>query len=206
MQLNSPSQYLSPEPLLQSPAYVPGRMAQTGMSVPSYAFALNNPLKYADADGLKPGDVFRADGTESRGSELSGQDLAAIDAANYIREQFPYDSYIHEYSATIYSVGPRAYSYLSPVTNHSSEFVRPNVCGGQVARIHTHAIGRNRNFSDAAGDLSWAAADGTDAYLLLPDEAIRSAKLPDGWQPQSQMPVSSGAFSQGWIRGPSGRK
>ena len=35
--------YLSPEPLLQSPTYV-RRMAQTGMSVPTYAYALNNPI------------------------------------------------------------------------------------------------------------------------------------------------------------------
>ncbi|MDP1823788.1 MAG: RHS repeat-associated core domain-containing protein, partial [Archangium sp.] len=43
--------YLSPEPLLQSPAYV-RRMAQSGMSVPTYAYALNNPLKYIDPNGL----------------------------------------------------------------------------------------------------------------------------------------------------------
>jgi RHS repeat-associated protein len=42
--------YLSPEPLLQSPAYV-RRTAQAGMSVPTYAYAANNPLKYVDRDG-----------------------------------------------------------------------------------------------------------------------------------------------------------
>ena len=44
--------YLSPEPLLQSPMYV-RRMAQSGMSVPTYAYAANNPLRYVDADGLR---------------------------------------------------------------------------------------------------------------------------------------------------------
>lgn len=44
--------YLSPEPLLQSPTYV-RRMAQSGMSVPAYAYALNNPLKYVDRNGLR---------------------------------------------------------------------------------------------------------------------------------------------------------
>ncbi len=44
--------YLSPEPLLQSPAYV-RRMAQTGMSVPTYAYAANNPLRYIDRTGLR---------------------------------------------------------------------------------------------------------------------------------------------------------
>lgn len=45
--------YLSPEPLLQSPAYV-RRMAQSGMSVPTYAYAVNNPLRYTDPDGQSP--------------------------------------------------------------------------------------------------------------------------------------------------------
>ena len=43
--------YLSPEPLLQSPAYV-RRMAQNGMSVPTYAYAANNPIRHIDANGL----------------------------------------------------------------------------------------------------------------------------------------------------------
>ncbi len=45
--------YLSPEPMLQSPAYV-RLMAQTGMSVPTYGYALNNPLRYVDINGLFP--------------------------------------------------------------------------------------------------------------------------------------------------------
>ncbi len=44
--------YLSPEPLLQQPDYV-RLMAQSGMSVPTYAYAANNPLKYSDPDGLR---------------------------------------------------------------------------------------------------------------------------------------------------------
>ena len=43
--------YLSPEPLLQSPTYV-RRMAQSGMSVPAYAYAANNPISYVDPSGL----------------------------------------------------------------------------------------------------------------------------------------------------------
>lgn len=44
--------YLSPEPLLQSPRYVK-KMAKRGMSVPTYAYAANNPLRYGDSTGLE---------------------------------------------------------------------------------------------------------------------------------------------------------
>lgn len=47
------SQYLSPEPLLQSPGYL-AAMAARGVQVPSFAYAANNPLRYLDDDGLRP--------------------------------------------------------------------------------------------------------------------------------------------------------
>ena len=45
--------YLSPEPMLQSPVYL-RRMAQAGLQVPTYAYALNNPIGYVDRNGLDP--------------------------------------------------------------------------------------------------------------------------------------------------------
>ncbi len=47
--------WLSPESLAQSPTYV-AAMAQDGLGVPTYAYALNNPLVYVDVDGLAPKD------------------------------------------------------------------------------------------------------------------------------------------------------
>jgi RHS repeat-associated protein len=43
--------YLQPEPVLQEPAYQSGT-AKTGRSLPSYAYALNNPISTTDPDGL----------------------------------------------------------------------------------------------------------------------------------------------------------
>jgi hypothetical protein len=67
------SQYLSPEPLLQEPIYVRG-MAQQGMTVPTYAYAFNNPVRWTDATGLKPGDKFET------------PDEAAKDALEWLRK------------------------------------------------------------------------------------------------------------------------
>jgi RHS repeat-associated protein len=47
----STGRYLSPEPMFQSPEYVKS-MAKQGMSVPAYAYAANNPMRYSDPTGL----------------------------------------------------------------------------------------------------------------------------------------------------------
>ena len=44
------ARYLSPEPMLQQPAYVQMRAGQ-GVATPTYAYASNNPLARIDPDG-----------------------------------------------------------------------------------------------------------------------------------------------------------
>ncbi len=65
--------YLSPEPWLQDPTEVL-ISAYGGESMPTYAYALSNPLRYADLDGLKPGDRFSGKWSQNR---------AAVDALDW---------------------------------------------------------------------------------------------------------------------------
>lgn len=57
--------YLSPEPTLQDPTELV-ISSYVGESMPTYAYALNNPLRYVDLDGLKPGDRFSGKWAQNR--------------------------------------------------------------------------------------------------------------------------------------------
>ena len=61
--------------MLQEPHFALFGAAQE-RSYPSYAYALNNPLRYVDSSGLDPGDPFDT------------ADQAAIDALDYLRKKY----------------------------------------------------------------------------------------------------------------------
>jgi hypothetical protein len=177
--------YLSPEPLLQSPAYV-RRMAQTGMSVPTYTYALNNPLRYVDRNGLDPGTPFAT------------ADLAAPDAATWTRSQHPYDSYMHEYGTVLYEIpsGPNKgqITYLPLVTQHQNCQVQlPDACPGKrVADWHSHPRWRTDPVcrgqmrhpgKPSPPDYRRAASTATDSYVLGPNDRLGVFDVYDGWVP-----------------------
>lgn len=71
--------YLSPEPMLQDPNYVRS-MALEGLSVPTYAYANNNPIRNIDPDGkcffLAGADAIAClAALEAMGAALSGAAL-----------------------------------------------------------------------------------------------------------------------------------
>lgn len=95
--------YLSPEPLLQSPTYV-RLMAQSGLSVPTYAYAANNPLRYVDRNGLDPGVPY------------PDLDMAAADARRYTYAKHSPDALLHEWGGTFYKRDDGRVEYSEPET------------------------------------------------------------------------------------------
>ena len=102
--------YLSPEPFLQSPTYVQ-RMAQGGLSVPTYAYAANNPIRYVDSDGLAPGQWFPS-------SESAARDaMAWIDTNQFTLSNIgEVGTYIYPISSGLGPLEPSSagYSYDPP--------------------------------------------------------------------------------------------
>jgi hypothetical protein len=158
-------QYLSPEPLLQSPSWVASQL-RLGRQVPSYAYALNNPIRYLDVDGLKPGDVFRT------------PDEAAQDAFDYLKDRpgFPYEQ---EFCGVIHKKnGGYSYSAPSPGIKDGCETKTvPNA----VASFHNHTrecsaaeVEAPRSTFKPSED-DWAAAQNlrvNNIYLLHPGRPI----------------------------------
>lgn len=146
--------YLSPEPLLQSPAFV-RRMARRGMSVPTYAYAANNPLRYVDSTGLAPGDWF------------SSPNQAAQDALQWIQQnQFVLSGYgevgtfIQEIPSGLGPLEPDAvgYSYDTPkpLGGPYGGRLPPPTLGRPCGDLHIHPMLSVPSLKDRRGFLGIA--------------------------------------------------
>lgn len=86
--------YLSPEPLLQDPTWVASQL-RSGQQVPTYSYALNNPIAHIDPNGL---DAYVYDRVEQDG--IYGHAGVAVEP--YCRGDFTCRASVPVYSYEFY--------------------------------------------------------------------------------------------------------
>lgn len=129
-----------------------------------YDYCYNNPIRFNDYLGLKPGDEFKS------------ADDAAIDFANFanpssIKYGVEYGTFIYSYEKEVtkkvqilgytieYTAKETKYSYIQPFTSNSPDYVKMNtqkhideinnLGGTYVASAHTHASAKAHIRKDA---------------------------------------------------------
>lgn len=88
-------------------------MAQSGRSVPTYAYALNNPLWYIDPNGLDPRVPYSSLGA------------AAADARSYLYRTHSPDALLHEWGTTFYRHPDGRVEYSEPETMGTPTDAKP---------------------------------------------------------------------------------
>jgi hypothetical protein len=151
--------YLSPEPLLQSPAYV-RHMAESGLSVPTYAYALNNPLRYIDHDGRAPMDGASTD----RMVESTRRALEDTRRGHYDRNQY---NYVPDYRESLH-YWTRLPDWQSIYHRHgagreNSKFVSPNGKCEAVYDKYGNPVSDDQNL----GTYNFAAPSNPIGHFLL---------------------------------------
>jgi hypothetical protein len=154
--------YLSPEPLLQDPHFTLFGALQ-GRSYPTYAYALNNPLRYVDASGLDPGDAFDT------------PDQAAIDALDYLKKKHKKRYKKVEFCSRIYQSGTKFYS--TPFgTDDDPEGCHIPAAPKKtkpVADCHNHPGSSPRDEDFSGEDKDTNDGNFEQGFLLTPTEVIK---------------------------------
>jgi RHS repeat-associated protein len=126
--------YLQPEPLASSADY-DLEMASAGLFVLPFSYALNDPLVFADLDGLDPMQLFKT-------QEAAASDFAKWIARSNSRLQdgrtLQADKY--EYGAIIEKIGDQ-YQYSWPTTNEQTNSVKINIPPTACGTVHSHPNG-----------------------------------------------------------------
>jgi RHS repeat-associated protein len=161
--------------------------------VSSYAYALQNPVRFVYPDGKNPGDVFATKNAAAR-------DFGKLYNDNSIRNN-------REYGATIYKViasdGKVGYTYSIPNKGSSNSSVMPSQAPEgttAVAYVHSHAAYSFGTYNDnkfsgtaagaTSGDIPYAKYYNIDGYVATPNGSLQRYDINTGKiiQVSSQMP------------------
>lgn len=153
--------WISPDPR-HLHATAPGTPLELLWDANLYAYARDNPLRYVDPDGFRPGDVF-----------MTSQ-AAALDAVQYINPRSIYEG--REFGGWIRQVDANAFTYVEPTRGTKATVPNmPEKGDDDVDWYHTHGAADpgydNEHFSP--DDRNFSTYYDADGYLGTPSGTIQ---------------------------------